>query len=205
MLTEITKINTDWTDVKNECRNTVNKEATDKPATERFKKQLLLSEHSPITLLRVKWKWRDIPSWVSVHFARHWLGWQKWISTQRTDRTGVDRNKAPQDTPVVYDGEANAMALINVARKRLCYQASTETRGYMEDLKVSIGENGEKEISNVLVPNCIYRMGCPEFGKCGHIDGFIKFVKNKGVDISELFDIQTRYDLWNEWFYSKRD
>jgi hypothetical protein len=75
----------------------------------------------------------------------------------------------------------------------------------MEDLKISIGENGEKEISNVLVPNCIYRMGCPEFGKCGHIDGFIKFVKNNGVDISELFDIQTRYDLWNEWFYSKRD
>lgn len=204
MLTEITRMDTDWIGAKNECRNTVNKDFSDKPTTERFRKQLLLSEHSPITVLRVRWRWKNIPSWCATHFARHWLGWQKWISTQRTDRTGVDRNKAPQDTPVVYDGEANAMALINVGRKRLCYQASTETRQYMEDLKETIRKSGEEEISDVIVPNCIYRMGCPEFKTCGHMKGFMNYIDSLGYTALDLLDIQTRYDLYNAYFYERR-
>lgn len=92
MLTQITKVNTDWLDVKNECRSTVNKTNSDIEPTSDFKTNLLVSEHSPIRLLDIKWRWEGIKSWISVHFARHWLGWDKWISTQRDDRTGVDRN-----------------------------------------------------------------------------------------------------------------
>ena len=72
--TLIQKIDCDWLDAKNECRNTVNKEATSVEATDQFKKKLLISEHSPIRLLTIKWRWEGIFSWVSVHFARHWLG-----------------------------------------------------------------------------------------------------------------------------------
>ena len=54
--------------------------------------------------------------------------------------------------------EANAQALINVSRVRLCYQAANETREYMEDLKDSIYIK-DKNLSNVLVPNCVYRGG----------------------------------------------
>ena len=165
MLTKITKVNADWTDVKNECRNTVNKEATEKEPTIDFKKKILISEHSPIRLIEIKWRWEGIKSWISVHFARHWLGWDKWISTQRNDRTGVDRDKSPQDTPVNYDGKGNAQALINVARFRLCNSAHPETRAYMEDLKESIHEF-EPELSDVMQRNCIYRGGCPEFNPC---------------------------------------
>lgn len=198
MLTKITKINADWTDVKNECRNTVNKEATEKEPTIDFKKKILISEHSPIRLIEIKWRWEGIKSWISVHFARHWLGWDKWISTQRNDRTGVDRDKSPQDTPVNYDGKGNAQALINVARFRLCNSAHPETRTYMEDLKESIHEF-EPELSDVMQRNCIYRGGCPEFNPCPYWKNFCE--KHKGEN---LLDIQTRYDLANKDFYESR-
>ena len=197
MLTKITKVNADWTDVKNECRNTVNKEATEKEPID-FKKKILISEHSPIRLIEIKWRWEGIKSWISVHFARHWLGWDKWISTQRNDRTGVDRDKSPQDTPVNYDGKGNAQALINVARFRLCNSAHPETRAYMEDLKESIHEF-EPELSDVMQRNCIYRGGCPEFNPCPYWKNFCE--KHKGEN---LLDIQTRYDLANKDFYESR-
>lgn len=206
MKTKIKKIAVDWKEIKNECRHTDNKEDTSKEATEKFVKQLLISEHSPIRLARIKWSWDGIKSWISVHFARHWLGWEKWVSTQRTDRTGVNRDKSPQDTPINMDVEANAQALINVSRYRLCKQASKETREYMMDLKSSIKENGQKEISNVMVPNCIYRMGCPEFKCCGHMNKFLEWCIEKyngNEDEVDLTDIQTRYDLYNEFFYSE--
>lgn len=197
--TKIQKIDCDWTDIKNECRNTINKDGTDKAPSNEFIKNVLISEHSPIRLATIKWRWEGIKSWVSVHFARHWLGWDKWVSTQRSDRTGVDRNKSPQDTPVNMDINANAQALINVARYRLCYQASPETRAQMEDLKQSIRDNGQEEIAYVMQPNCIYRCGCPEFQSCGYWQNFV--AKH---DINELIDIKKRYELADKDFYLRR-
>lgn len=199
-MTKITKVYNDWVDVKNECRNTVNKEFNDKEPSESFKKKLLISEHSPIRLLEIKWRWQGIKSWISVHFARHWLGWDKWISTQRDDRTNIDRNKSPQDTPVNYDGKANAQSLINVSRYRLCIgSAHKETREYMENLKKEIRKI-EPELSNVLVPNCVYRCGCPEMKECGYFNLLLKQAKDNNVDIT---NIQERYDLYNKHFYGE--
>lgn len=201
MLTKITKLNVDWLDVKNECRNTINKEISTKEPTSDFKKKLLISEHSPIRLLEVKWRWGKIKSWISVHFARHWLGWDKWISTQREDRTGVDRDNLPQNTLVNYDGKGNAQALINVARYRLCIGAAhPETRKYMEDLKITLSQY-ETEISNVLVPNCIYRAGCSEFTSCGYYKKFKKFCEDNNICIDT---IQERYDAYNLFFYKNK-
>lgn len=193
--TFIQKVDCDWLDTKNECRNTVNKEATQVEAANGFKKKLLISEHSPIRLLTIKWRWEGIYSWVSVHFARHWLGWDKWISTQRSDRTGIDRNKQTQDMPVNMDVRANAQALINVARFRLCYQASPETRNCMEELKREVCKR-EEEIADVMVPNCVYRCGCPEFKPCGFWKKFIDSVENK----DDLSDIHKRYEIYNKQF-----
>lgn len=202
--TKIKKIQIDWTEIKNQCRHTSNKEDTNVPATKEFIKKILISEHSPIRLGRIKWSWDGIKSWISVHFARHWLGWDKWVSTQRTDRTGYDRDSARQDALVDMDIEANPQALINVSRYRLCEQASVETREYAEDLKREIKNAGQEELSNVLVPNCIYRAGCPEFQYCGYIGKFIKWAKDNNKQIPWL-DIQGRYDLYNEYFYSTRE
>lgn len=201
--TDILKIQADWTEVKNECRHTANKEATDIQPTPEFIKKILIAEHSPIRLVKIKWGWKGIKSWISVHFARHWLGWEKWVSTQRSDRTGMDRNEARQDSPVNMDIEANAQSLINVSKFRLCRQSSYETRLYMEDLKASIKESNQKELSDVMVPMCIYRAGCSEFDCCGLIGEFMRWAKARGKYINWL-NIQDRYDLYNEWFYEMR-
>lgn len=196
MKTIINRIENDWVNIKNKCRVTVNKEYTDNEPKSKFKTDLLISEHSPIRLLKVDWSWRGILSWISVHFSRH--KWECFISTQRTDRTGVDRNELPQGELVNMDGEANAQALIDTARKRLCFQASNETREYMEDLKLSIKEV-EPELADVLVPNCIYRMGCPEFQECGFIESF----RRKHEDDTDLLNIHSRYEVYNDDFYSR--
>lgn len=204
MKTSINKIEFDWKDVKNKCRTTVNKDKSDLDAAKTFKENLLISEHSPIRLIKINWLWSNIKSWITVHFARHHIGCEKWISTQRTDRTGVDRNKSTQDTLVRMEMEANAQALINIGKVRLCHQASKETREYMQDLKTTIkllGEDGEI-LSNVIVPQCIYRCGCSEsFGNCKFFNGFCVYAKNHGYTDQDLFDIKTRYKIYNQMFY----
>ena len=67
MKTKINYKDIDWKRVKNKCRTTVNKDASDVEAKEEFKKKLLISEHSPIRVLRVDWKWSDIPYCYSTH------------------------------------------------------------------------------------------------------------------------------------------
>lgn len=193
--TEILKIKGGWQEVVDDCRTTVGKESLGKEPSKKFKREILISEHSPIRSLSVKWKWVNIPSWVATHFSRH--KWECFIKTQRTDRTGIDRNKLPQDAPVIMTGDANAQHLIDTARKRLCRMASKETRKYMEDLKKAIHEV-EPEIADVLVPNCVYRCGCPEPNGCKWFDRMAA----KNLNLAST-DIQQRYDAYNEVFYEQ--
>ena len=195
MKTEIIKIKGDWQDVVDDCRTTVGKDSLGKEPSKKFKREILISEHSPIRSISIKWKWENIPSWVATHFSRH--KWECFIKTQRTDRTGTDRNKLPQDAPVIMSGDANTQHLIDMARKRLCYMASPETRKYMEDLKRAI-HDVEPEIADVLVPNCVYRCGCPEPNGCQWFDQMAA----KYLNLTST-DIQQRYDTYNEVFYGK--
>jgi hypothetical protein len=191
--TEILKIKGDWQEVVDDCRTTVGKDSLGKEPSKKFKREILISEHSPIRSMSIKWKWVNIPSWVATHFSRH--KWECFIKTQRTDRTGTDRNKMPQDAPVIMSGDANTQHLIDMARKRLCRMASRETRKYMEDLKEAIHEV-QPEIADVLVPNCVYRCGCPEPNGCQWFDRMAA----KKLNIAST-DIQQRYDAYNEVFY----
>ena len=204
MKTRFNWIGNDWKRIKNHCRTTVNKKFTENEPSDEFKKKLLISEHSPIRLLEIDWTWEDIKSWVSVHWTRH--KHEKFVSTQRDDRKehDISRDDMPQGTPVVMDNYANAQQLIDIFRKRLCYQASPETREYAEDFKIAIREI-EPELSNVLVPNCIYRNGCPEFGMCQEriFAEFINWVMEKEGSLTKMFKVEERYKLYNEWFYEK--
>ena len=196
MKTEIIKIKGDWCEVVDDCRATVGKETLGKEPSEKFKRSILIAEHSPIRDISVKWRWRGMPHWVTVHWARH--KWEKFVRTQRTDRTGIDRTKLPQDEPQDFTGEANAQHLIDTWRKRLCYQASPETRAYAENFKAAL-QDVQPEISNVLVPNCVYRGGCPEMQSCG----LWERMKALSNDLICTDDIQKRYAIYNmlaqEW------
>lgn len=201
MKTEIVKVKGDWREVVDDCRSTVGKESLGHDPTRKFKRSILISEHSPIRDISIKWRWENIPHWVGVHWVRH--KWEKFVRTQRSDRTGIDRTKLPQDEPQTFVGEANSQHLIDTWRKRLCYQASPETRAYAEDFKIAL-RAVEPEISDVLVPNCVYRGGCPEMSGCKFYDGFRAYCKNSLKMTDEnLTDIQVRYILYNAYFENK--
>lgn len=202
MKTKFNFIQTNWVNVKNKCRTTVNKEYTETDPSSSFKIRLLIAEHSPIRLLNIDWSWNGIKYWVSTEWSRH--KFEKYISTQRTDRVGVNRDDKPQSSEVNFDGYANAQNLIDAWRKRLCFQATKEARELAEDFKFEL-HNAEPEIADVLVPNCIYRGGCPEMQQCKFFKKFIYEVYEKMDERHmDLFDIKDRYEIYNERFYKKQ-
>lgn len=74
---------------------------------------------------------------------------------------------APTDVAFII----NAEALMNMAHKRLCAKASSETRDLMTQIGLGIAIV-DKDLSQHLVPQCVYRGGiCPEPKCCGWIFG----------------------------------
>lgn len=201
MLTKIIKIKGDWQEVVDDCRATVGKPALGKEPSTVFKRKILLAEHSPIRDISVKWMWENMPHWVTVHWARH--KFEKFIRTQRSDRTGIPREKLPQDEPQTFTGEANAQHLIDTWRKRLCRQASAETRAYAEDFKAEL-HNHEAEIADMLVPNCVYRCGCPEMNPCSAWGDFIKWCADNDYADPRTMPIGYRYGAYNAYFNAMR-
>lgn len=202
MKTEITKIKGDWMEVASDCRSTVGKPPLDHEPSTEFKRKILIAEHSTIRDISVKWIWKGIKSWIATHWSRH--KWECFIRTQRSDRTGIDRDKLPQDAPVDFVGEANVQAQIDTMRKRLCRKAAPETRQYAEDFKAALHEI-EPEISDVLCPNCVYRAGCPEMTPCGDGKCFFDVLIDQTAGAVATTHIQDRYDAYNKFFYERRN
>ena len=202
MLTEILKIKGDWEEVVNDCRATVAKKELGREPSKAFKKAILISEHDPIRDIEIKFRWSGIKYWIAMHWKTHI--WRSRTNTQRNDRQEqYDRNKAPQDSPVDFIGDPNVQHLIDTWRKRLCMMASKETRDYAKDFKETLREV-EPEISDVLVPNCVYRCGCPEQTECPEqlrCKFFQKLVE-KYPDAAST-DIQKRYDAYNRFYYGE--
>ena len=75
----------DWVRVVNVARRTVGKNTIDHEPSDKFKKEILLAEHSPIRLLEYDFTISDIRQWVTVHLVRHHEGCEKFVHTQRQD------------------------------------------------------------------------------------------------------------------------
>lgn len=158
-----------WKRVLNAARLTAGKKPLDKEPSNKWKRKMLLAEHSPIRLVEYDGIWDFIKMWVTTHLVRHHVGVEKFVSTQRTDRNpdlmDLDRDEIPQGLENTMMISANAQGLINMSRKRLCSCASTETRQAWKALLEEI-----KKVDPILVekcaPECIYRGFCPEFDSC---------------------------------------
>ena len=157
----------DWAFVKTCALNTMGKRAATLP-TDEWKKKILRAEHSPIRTLWFAFE-MHIPSWVSVHYCRHNVGCLHFVQSQRNDRqSNYDRNKAPQDELVSHVMSINAQQLVYMAHKRLCNQASPETRAVMQQIVDEVIKTNP-EFKDYLVPLCEYRGGlCTEFHPCGY-------------------------------------
>lgn len=189
-------ISNDWKRVKNHCRTTDNKDFTEKEPTSEFKIKLLISEHTPIRLIEFDWSWKGIKYWVSTEWSRH--KFEKFISSQRDDRLKdfIPRDEKPQSALVNFDGFANMQNLIDAWRKRLCFKATPEARILAEDFKNALEKNGGNLEASVLVPNCIYRCGCPEFTPCGYFKRFKEWCESNNFDIADIYERYQAFYLW---------
>ena len=166
---------TSWKRVLNAARRTIGKDQLNKEPSDSWKAKMLLAEHSPIRLLEYDWSWGEIRQWVTAHLVRHHEGCEKFVHTQRGDRRkiledyGVEtRDELPQGALNDMDMTANAQALINISRKRLCNCASKETREAWTQVKEAIAEI-DPILASKMVPECLYRGFCPEFmNPCGY-------------------------------------
>ena len=179
----------DWIRVVNAARRTVGKKPIDHEPSDKFKKSILLAEHSPIRLLEYDFTIEDIRQWVTVHLVRHHEGCEKFIHTQRQDvneqielitkeivricqkeglaRAGwKERDYLFQGQENDMDMTCNAQAFINISRKRLCKGcASPETRQAWE-IVIEKLEEIDPILAEKCVPECTYRGFCPEGSKC---------------------------------------
>ena len=93
------------------------------------------------------------------------------------------------------DIEKNRQFLIDMARGQLC-AANTAGKGdYAERLKIAL-HLVEPELSDQMVPECVYRCGCPYEDGCGWFDKIAE--KHPGITST---CISTRYKAYNEVFY----
>ena len=186
MKVEVIDYQDNWQAVKNAAMNTIGADSGKYPSSA-WKWKILKAEHSPIRLLELTIRITDVPYYVVMHLVRHKIGIEHWVSTQRTDRTGIDRTQIPQGALVSYTFRANSQALITISRKRLCNQASPETRAAWKAVKEAV-RVVEPEIASLMVPECIYRGHCPEMRSCGAFntskyDMCLKAYRN-GIEIS---------------------
>ena len=163
------KIMGSWRDVADAARTTIRMPEGQKEPSSKWKKRILLAEHSPIRKLLVSWKWSNLPYWVSVHFVRHKYGIEHFVSTQRTDRTGEDRTTKVQDAPVEHECFANAAEVMVSSGGRVCARPSPEPPAAAK-LVVDELAKVEPELAACCVPDCVYRGFCPEFKCCGFVN-----------------------------------
>ena len=160
---------TSWIRALNAARKTVGKEPLDKEPSDTWKDNILYAEHSPIRLVEYRISFEGIKVWIINHFVRHWLGFIPFVHSQREDRRelSVPRDELPQGTENDADFVANAQALINISRKRLCNCAHKETKAAWLSVKKEM-EKVDPIMAKHMAPECIYRGFCPELHSCGY-------------------------------------
>ena len=156
----------DWMLCKKCTLVTVGKDS-ENPPTEEWKKNILKARHSPIRTLEFCFRLNNIPSWVATHLVRH-VHATPFVKTQRSDRNnGHDRGADRQDTPINMCWFMNAEELMVIANKRLCRQASPETRQVVQAICDEVVKLNP-EFAEFLVPMCYWKNGkCDEFSCCG--------------------------------------
>jgi sarcosine oxidase delta subunit len=179
----------DWVRVVNAARRTWGKAPINHEPSDKFKRKILLAEHSPIRLLEYDFTIEGIRQWVTVHLVRHHEGCEKFVHTQRQDiNDEIERIVAKvvellseagllkegwRERDYLFQGQGNdmdmtcnAQAFMNISRKRLCYGCpSKETRQAWE-IVIDMLKEIDPILAEKCVPECVYRGFCPETDRC---------------------------------------
>lgn len=122
--------------------------------------------HSPVRTQIFEISLKDIPSFVSTHLCRHTKQHpQPFVTTNRVDRGGAEG--AGRFTPVDMVIWCNAEALLEMAKLRLCWKASAETRNVMFAIVTEMYAV-DHDLAYHMVPSCVAQGGyCREPKPCG--------------------------------------
>ena len=166
----------DWDEALDDALFTINKETKNKKPSDAWIARACLAEHSMVREPRYIVEIKGIECWSSQHIARHdaFAGHTvreskeiHFVGTSRSDRTGIDRNKLPQDAPVNHRISLSAQDFITISKLRLCSKSSPETR---RNWKMVLSDLAKIDpiLASKCVRTCIYRGFCPEFECCGY-------------------------------------
>ena len=158
-----------WQRVVDAARFTQSKDPLGHEPSEKFKRQIIISEHSPLRLLEFDIKVYGIPYYSMGHFVRH-IHAQPFVSTSRPDITGAKatRHEMPQDALVNMQLSLNAQEIINISRLRLCSKAESTTRNIWESVVSELAKI-EPELAEACQPQCVFKGYCSEMKCCGLI------------------------------------
>lgn len=154
-----------WQTIKDATMTTIGKD-TGKYPDSKWKRDILMAEHSPIRIGHIIIKIYDAPQFVHGHLVRHHNGVTPFVSTLRSDRNDYD--EVPnRNTLQSAEYDVNFQAFINMSRKRNCNCASYETR-YVWGKVLEAIKDIEPELYSVCVKECLYRGFCSEIFTCGY-------------------------------------
>ncbi len=161
---------TTWDAVKKAALYTVGYTTAKTAPTAEWIDKMLKAEHSPIREKIYHVELIGIPYWIANHFRTHFIGVNYYMQTSREDRTEArtPRGELRQTAPVNLLISANAQALINISRKRLCGMAHQQTRLIWQRV-VDEMQRHDPTMAKYMVRECYYRNGvCPEGKYCQH-------------------------------------
>lgn len=130
--------------------------------------KIVQSEHSPIRSLVFKFD-IEAPYWVLNELRTHHTGnTEMWMESSRNDRqSGFDRNDAPQGMLRRCYWQTNLQTLMDIAKVRLCQNASSEMRVLVRMLCHEVEEE-YPWTKGMFAPKCAWSNGeCREFQPCG--------------------------------------
>ena len=167
MRVEITEL-TSWKDVLNAARFTQRKPLLDKEPSDKFKRNIIRAEHSPLRCLMFFIDMYDIPYYVAMHFRTHKLVHAPFVSTSRPD---IDGNQKPREEQKKTDLVnmrlmLDAQEIIAISKVRLCNKAEVETRNAWRCVVANLAKI-EPILAAACQPSCVYRRVCPEIECCG--------------------------------------
>lgn len=122
-------------------------------------------EHSPARVIRYWIELAGIPSFVSTHLVRHKLGVEHFVESNRDDRGGAGDEVVTRNTPVNHGMDINAVAIIQISRKRLCYASHIKTVAVWRKVRNAMGEI-DPALRDAMAPECAFRGYCPELREC---------------------------------------
>lgn len=174
-----------WERVKQAALTTIHKKYAGGEITQNWKKNILMSRHSPIRELRISVHYKNIPRWIADQLVRHTVGVNNYMGTMRSDRGNVEREKQTMADTTELLQVFNGESFLKMMSTRLCFGAvSVETRKLIERVRDKLFTI-DPAIALFCTPPCISNLGCKEAGflECCHFLSFCnRMIEELSVD-----------------------